>query len=364
MLVGSQIAENGQTVVFHDSFDQALDYARQALEQMAEHNVSATPSNYTVWYTHVSGREPDLTRMISILKDNGQDFTDTVCGDLYGKFFTTTAEDATLHETTERIENELQRILEYVGDAGEGASEYGKSLANVQGDILGAKDVGGLKTAITKVLSETRKMEEVNLSLENKLAQSTEEVGQLRDDLEDMRKEALTDALTGIANRKLFDMELRRQARDAMEAGESLALLLVDIDHFKKFNETYGHQTGDEVLKLLANTMSKAVKGDDICARYGGEEFAVILPRTGLQGAMKVANGIRDRISTKKLMNRSTNEDLGKITVSVGAGLFEFGEPLGDLIKRTDQSLYKAKAMGRDRVVSQDELKSGALSFT
>lgn len=331
---------------------------------MAERNVPATPANYMVWYTHVSGREPDLTRMISILHDNGQDFTDTVCADLYTKFFTTQAEDATLHETTERIENELQRILEYVGDAGEGASEYGKSLASVQGDILGAKDVDALKSAVTKVLSETRKMEEANQSLESKLAESTSEVGQLRDDLEDMRKEALTDALTGIANRKLFDMELRRQARDAMEAGESLTLLLVDIDHFKNFNDTYGHQTGDEVLKLLAATMSRAVKGDDVCARYGGEEFAVILPRTGLQGAIKVANGIRERISTKKLVNRSTNENLGKVTVSIGAGLFEFGEPLGDLIKRTDQSLYKAKALGRDQVVSQEDLKNGALSFT
>jgi len=116
-------------------------------------------------------------------------------------------------------------------------------------------------------------------------------------------------------------------------------------------------------LKLMAATMAKAVKGEDICARYGGEEFAVILPRTDLNGAIKVANGIRERISTKKLVNRTTNEDLGKITVSIGAGLFEFGEPLGDLIKRTDQSLYKAKATGRNRVVSQEELRSEALDF-
>lgn len=350
-------------MVFHDSFDQAAEYARQAMAQMAGYGVAATPNNFALWYTHVSGREPDLSRMISILRDNGQEFTEAVCSDLFIKFFTTHAESETLHETTERIESELRHILEYVGEAGEGATQYGKSLASVQGDLLGAKDVNGLKNAVTKVLSETRKMEELNLALENKLAQSTEEVGQLRDDLEDMRKEALTDALTGIANRKLFDMELRRHARDAMEAGESLALLILDIDHFKRFNDTYGHQTGDEVLKLLATTMNKAVKGEDIPARYGGEEFAVILPRTGLQGALKVADGIREKISSKKLVNRATNQDLGKITVSIGAGLFEFGESLSDLIKRTDQALYKAKALGRNRVVSQDDLKKGELSF-
>jgi len=316
-----------------------------------------------VWYTHVSARNPDLTRMISILIDNNQDFSDPVCADLYAKFFTSEVADDTLHETTERIEAELQRILGYVGEAGEGAAEYGKTLATAEGDILGAKDVNGLKGAITKVLTETRKMEEVNVALENQLAQSTTEVGQLRDDLEDMRKETLTDALTGIANRRLFDMELRRQVRDAMETGESLSLLMLDIDHFRKFNDTYGHQTGDEVLKLMAGTMSRAVKGEDVCARYGGEEFAVILPRTDLDGAIKVADGIRERISTKKLVNRTTNEDLGKVTVSIGVGLFEFGEPLPDLIMRSDQALYKAKAMGRNRVVSQEELRSEALDF-
>ena len=350
-------------MVFHDSLDQSMQYARQALEQMVAHEVPATPTNFTVWYTHVSGREPDLSRMISILDDNGQDFTESVCHDLYDKFFTTHTEEQTLHETTTRIEQELESILKYIGDAGQDASAYGETLASAQGDILGSKDADGLKTALTRLLEDTHKMEELNKQLEQKLEASTQEIGQLRDDLEDMRKEALTDALTGIANRKLFDMELRRAARDAMEGGQELCLLLLDIDHFKKFNDTYGHQTGDEVLKLMAATTAKAVKGDDIPARYGGEEFAVILPNTGLEGAKKVAEGIRERISTKKLVNRATNQDLGKITVSIGAGLFEYGESLPNLIKRTDQALYKAKATGRNRVVSQEDLKNEQLDF-
>ena len=325
--------------------------------------VPASPNNFLVWYTHVSAREPDLSRMIEILIDNNQDFTETVCADIYVKFFTTELEDQTLHETTARIENELQRILGFVGDAGEGAAEYGKNLASAEGDILGAKDVEGLKSAVAKLVSDTHKMEEINESLEGQLAESTEEIGQLREDLEDMRREALTDALTGIANRKLFDMELRRHARDAMETGESVCLLMLDIDHFKKFNDTYGHQTGDEVLKLLASTMSKTVKGDDIPARYGGEEFAVILPETDLKGAVHVAEHIRKRISSKKLVNRATNQNLGRITVSIGAALFEFGEPLTDFMKRADQALYKAKGNGRDQVVSQDDMKSEELSF-
>lgn len=347
----------------HDSFDQALNYASQALERMVELSVPATPNNFLVWYSHVAGRNPDLSRMISILIDNSQEFSEAVSADIYTKFFTSEVQDTVLHDTTTRIESALHHILNYVGDAGEGVAEYGKSLVSAEGDILGAKDVSGLRAAVTKVVTDTRKMEQINQTLETRLAESTSEVGQLRDDLEDMRREALTDALTGIANRKLFDMELRRQARDAMETGENLSLLMLDIDYFKKFNDTYGHQTGDEVLKLLASTMSKSVKGDDIPARYGGEEFTVILPSTDLAGAVHVAEHIRERISSKKLINRATNQDLGRITVSIGAAAFEFGEPLRHLIKRADQALYKAKGNGRNQVVSQLDLKSDELSF-
>ncbi|MCW8915733.1 MAG: GGDEF domain-containing protein [Magnetovibrio sp.] len=348
----------------HDSFDQALQYAKQALEMMVERNVPATPNNFLVWYTHVSERLPDLSRMISILMDNGQEFNDAVNGDLFTKFFSTELEQQTLHETTQRIEQELGRIVGYVGDAGKGASEFGETLATAEGEITSANGIETIKAAVSKVISDTRKMEEINHNLESQLAQSTQEVGQLRDDLEDMRREALTDALTGIANRKLFDMELRRHARDAMEAGEDMSLLMLDIDHFKKFNDTYGHQTGDEVLKLLAITMTKSVKGSDVPARYGGEEFAVILPDTDQDGAFQVAEHIRNSICNKKLVNRANDQDLGQITVSIGASTFEFGEPLSDLIRRADQSLYKAKAEGRNKVVSQSSLKSSELTFT
>ncbi|PHS79286.1 MAG: GGDEF domain-containing protein [Rhodospirillaceae bacterium] len=350
-------------MIFHDSIQEAKQYGRDAVKEMTARNIPATPDNYAVWYAYVSGRDPDLSRMISILDGNGQSFTAAICSDLYNKSFASGIDEAALNATTDRIESEMKRILSYVGEAGQGAANYSTTLATAHGDILDSKNVESLTSAVTKVLTETRKMEEMNKNLEHQLANSTDEIGQLRDDLEDMRKEAMTDALTGIANRKLFDMELRDLAKEAQETGDELSLLMLDIDHFKKFNDTYGHQTGDQVLKLLASTMTKTVKGDDIPARYGGEEFCVILPGTNLKDATAVAENIRQRVSSKTLVNRTTKEDLGKLTISIGVGQFDLGESLADLIKRADQALYEAKHSGRDCVKTQNDIGANTQTF-
>ena len=216
---------------------------------------------------------------------------------------------------------------------------------------------------ITNALNATRDMERQNKSLEEKFNASSVEINRLREDLETMRLEAMTDGLTGIANRKLFDAELRRCAIQAMEDGEPLCLLILDIDHFKKFNDTYGHQVGDQVLKLLAQTLTSSIKGQDLAARFGGEEFCVILPGTGLDNAIKVAEVIRNKVGKKQVLNRKTGESMGQVTVSVGVGEFRYGEPLSQLILRSDEAMYAAKRTGRNRVVSETMVDSKELSF-
>ena len=196
--------------------------------------------------------------------------------------------------------------------AGDGAAEYGKVLEAFSGEIAEQKGEGELKSLVTSILSSTRDMEARNKKLEVKLNASSTEVRQLRDDLEGMRVEAMTDALTGIANRKQVDLELKRAAMEAMEQGE---------------------------------------------------ELCVILPGTGPKDAVKLAEKIRQRVSGKKVISRKTGEDLGKITISIGVGAFDFGEPLSQFIARSDGALYTAKRTGRDRVVSQDEVQDKELAF-
>src|SRR6185312_4397833 len=107
---------------------------------------------------------------------------------------------------------------------------------------------------------------------------------------------SMTDPLTNIANRKAFDEAVQAAIAAMVDDGEPVTVLLCDIDHFKTFNDTWGHQTGDQVLRLVANCLSENVKGRDTAARYGGEEFVVILPQTGLSGAVNLANQIRNKV--------------------------------------------------------------------
>lgn len=160
----------------------------------------------------------------------------------------------------------------------------------------------------------------------------------------------MTDALTGISNRKAFDMRLLQAAAETTENQQPLCLLIVDIDFFKKFNDTHGHQAGDQIIRLVAQTFKNGLKGQDTAARYGGEEFGLILPNTAMDNAIRVAEILRRTVEHKEVVNRATQEKLGQITISVGVAQYTVGESLEHFIERADAALYRAKQNGRNRV--------------
>jgi len=211
-----------------------------------------------------------------------------------------------------------------------------------------------------RLIGETRRMQDANQQLEGKLESSRDDIATLQRDLDEVRRESMLDPLTKIFNRKSFDEGLTSAVAEARESREPLCLLMLDIDHFKSFNDSWGHQTGDQVLRLVAMTLRSNIKGKDIAARYGGEEFAAVLPQTDLAGAIIVADNIRKAIQAKELLKRSTNEKLGRITASFGVALFRQGDTAASLIERADRCLYAAKHAGRNRVFGETELKDAA----
>jgi len=341
-----------------NEFNAVTVIAQDAIKKMIELGVPASPVNYMVWYHYFANSYPDLKRTIDVLLDNNQEFDDAQCARIYEQYFTLDVESGMLDTASTNIENIINRAVQYLDEAGTDAAVFGETLADASGGLKGGSNPGEAREIISGVVNATQEMEKRSKLLEERLAAASSEVAGLRQEIEITRREAATDGLTGLANRKRFDTTLRDTAAEMMEDGQDMCLLMLDIDFFKKFNDNYGHQTGDQVLKLLAITLDECIKGQDTAARYGGEEFAVILPQTSLNSAIVLAENIRERVSRKSIINKSSGEQLGAITLSIGVAKYDFGEPLNELISRADTALYAAKNQGRNKVLSENDLAS------
>lgn len=343
-----------------DDIKVAAETAERAISLMMEHDIPSTPQNFTVWYTYVSGREPDLVRAVDQMISSGIEFGSYENAELFEKFFGFTKEGARIQEASEQIDSSVKEVSRFLAEAAEGTESFKSSLESSLDEIRSAGSAEELGNVVGILAKETGEMLERSRNLEERLKSTTSEIEALRRSLEEVRREAMTDALTGIANRKYFDIHLRTSVLHAMENGTPLSLMLVDIDHFKKFNDNYGHQTGDDVLRLVAHTLASNTKGRDTAARYGGEEFAVILPDTVLETSRILAEKIRTSISTKRFRKKQTGEELNTITISLGIAQYRPGEALVDFIQRADDALYHAKRTGRNKVILESDMATTA----
>jgi diguanylate cyclase len=327
----------------------AQTYANSAVGSMAQHDIAPNPQNFAIWYEYHTGKNADLRRMIDIIISNHHEFGERTLHDLYEQFFTSTKEELALHGISVRVQDTLHEVLGLVDNARSDATRYGAVLADVSGQLV--HDLNPLTALIQRLVGEAHEMARRSERLGSRLAQSVQTIKTLEHTLDDARREATTDGLTGIANRRAFDAIVRETAGEAMNSGDDLSILIIDIDHFKKFNDTWGHQTGDDVLQLLALTLRESVRGQDTAARYGGEEFAIILPATPLEAAVAVGNNIRRSCEKCKLATHDTQEPIDAITVSIGAACYDPGEALATWVRRADAALYRAKEGGRNCVM-------------
>jgi diguanylate cyclase len=245
--------------------------------------------------------------------------------------------------------------MEALEQAGADAKRYGEALANADGVLANADVAEQVRSVVSDLVSETHRIAVQNQKVNERLEQSNREIADLQVRLAEIQTEAMSDALTGLQNRRAFDEQLRQSTAEAKSDGAPLSLVMFDIDHFKAFNDTHGHQLGDQVLRLVAGCLKDCTKGRDTPARYGGEEFAIILPGADVDGAIAVANQVRETVAGKRITRKSTKESLGTVTLSGGAAAYRPGEPLEDLIARADAALYAAKESGRNRVMAHSD---------
>jgi diguanylate cyclase len=335
-----------------DEFERTIAFADIALGQIKALRQPAQPRNYEIWYTYATGYNPALNQNINDALARKGTLNATELDQIYDTHLSPTRLTERIDNVGTKVVDEIEQIMAMIEVASGSATSYSESLADASQKIHAA-DRDGLRAIVESMVIATREMEKTNHALEAHLKASKNEISQLQQNLEAVRTESLTDPLTTLANRKFFDQSLEKAMAECVKTGEPLVLMMSDIDHFKKFNDTFGHLTGDQVLRLVAQSLKQNVKGRDIAARYGGEEFAVVLPRTALKPALTVADQIRRAVMGKELMKRSTGEHLGRITISMGVALCRPADTAASLIGRADACLYAAKRNGRNRVICE-----------
>lgn len=335
-----------------EHFQNAHKIALEALAKMAGEKIPPSPKNYAVWFAYFSHLHPELAHAIDIIAKGPTKADPEQLERLYNSYLhEAVAEEQAVTKVGDQLQGTLARVQEMIKEMGVQTSQFTSNLGSATDRLDSASlNPDDIKQIVGQLVDDAKAMLEQNEGLKTRLAESSSELTELKQDLASVREESMTDALTGIANRKAFDMRLLQAAAEATEDGEPLCLLIVDIDFFKKFNDTYGHQAGDQIIRLVAQTFKKGLKGQDTAARYGGEEFGIVLPKTEIANAVRVAEVLRRTVAMKEVVNRSNQEKLGQITISVGTTQYRIGESIESFIERADSALYRAKENGRNRV--------------
>jgi diguanylate cyclase len=337
----------------HNPYELAFRHMRRAIEELHRLEILPSPFTLLLWYCHVTGQHPDLSREVRALEAEGGPVSDSRLQALRRHITGFEAEVA--EDIGQRLEEALDATAGHIEGAIRREATYGEQLETFSGRLNGQPALHTLHDLMLELVGMTRHMQTQTEDLQQRLLDSSATVVRLRREVEVARHEATRDALTDIVNRRGFDLEIARQVAEAERAGTRISVLLGDIDHFKEFNDRHGHLLGDQLLQGVARTIVGCLRTQDLVARYGGEEFAVILPNTGLVDAIKVAVRIKKAIGASRLVTRNRNRDLGSVTMSIGVAEMRRGEPASHTMGRADKALYRAKAAGRNRVMASDD---------
>ena len=243
--------------------------------------------------------------------------------------------------------------MEYVGAAHHGASGYGRAIEAVTDRLEGGvAEPEKLALVLTQAAEETRRFVDLSRSLEENLEQSSREIVQAREHLEALRREGRSDAVTGLATRRVFEIALKETVLLAEHNREPLSVIVMDIDNFQNFSGNFGKRVGEKVLRLIGRSITKNVKGQDTVSRYAEQTFAAILPNTGRAQAERSAESIRAGIAARSVVDRRTQTTLGQVTMSLGIAEWRVGESPLELMRRAGEALHAAKVGGRNRAVT------------
>lgn len=336
---------------YTESASESRELLKQAIAFIGAHHLSANPVNYTVCYEYLLGTHPALKQEIEKALGDKKPLTDQMMKHWFQTYLSE-YDMKTLQQSQADLMEVISTLNESTRQAEENVNEFGHTLRRSEQQLIDPDS--SLEAVVAHLLASTQSIQASMEIMRHKIIESREEINSLRERLEKISEEAQTDALTGLANRKGLTLAIEKTLRAMEGAKLPPCILMIDIDHFKSINDTYGHLLGDQVIKVVANNLKNQIKGKDTAARYGGEEFCVLLPETKLSDALKVAENIRQVMEKTRIKRTKDNQEICNISVSIGVASHKPQEAILDFFQRADNALYQSKKEGRNRITCSE----------
>jgi diguanylate cyclase len=317
---------------------------------MGQHDAAFNPLTYTVWYEYAAGMNAELNSALDQLLKTKPRLTDDDLWEMYQSHVADVDPQA-----MQRIGGELQKVLTTLasaaGSTGENADQFSAQLEALAAGLQAFN--GDLMTSVvSQAIEDTTRMRHSAHALEAQAKGGQSEIQRLQSELTRVRDESLVDALTQVHNRKGFDENLADMLLRPLPQGLVHGLIMFDIDHFKRVNDTHGHVMGDRVLQAVGEVLKSCLPpaSPTSVARYGGEEFAMLVPESTFNECLRLAELVRTRTKALKIRDRRTQEVVLTIALSGGLAVLQQGEDAQALTMLADRALYQSKQDGRDRI--------------
>jgi diguanylate cyclase len=320
----------------------------KVIEVFEKHGITPNPMNFLVWYEYFLANNSKLIAVLDNAMQNRDGYTNTLGVRLYEEFLKEQQADTSdLERAFRRL---LERMVSKLMDWTKNMDSHTQELDHYVNQLSSRQDIDPemLRNLTGSVLSTTKSIVATQSEMQQDMVAATKHIAKLQKELEDARAEAMTDMLTKLANRRWFEQDLDI-AIQATKENNRLAVILCDIDFFKKFNDSYGHQIGDAVLRFISGILKKSVEPSQLVARIGGEEFAILVPNATVEEAFALAEHLRHKVEISHLKRKDTGETIGNITISLGVASYRLGEDWDSLYTRTDKALYESKETGRNK---------------
>lgn len=356
--------------------ERSTELLRQALPLMSRQSAALHPMSYAVWYAYVADSASPLRQAVDRHLAQRGTLDEATTERLYQHYLANDFDPQVALRVSEGLQQLIGGMSAQAALATDQTSRYGLTLERMAAELAqrgqGLEHVRGHAqppdalsadaavmvappAMLEELMAHTQQMQTDMARLQQRLADSQREIDQLRNEVRRAREESLVDALTGLPNRRAFDHQLAACLAGASSGtAPRPCLLMMDLDHFKRINDTYGHPFGDQVLRAVAQVLQTLVREPALAARVGGEEFAVLLPDTALDQAQAMAERLRATVAASRVRRKGHDEPIERITLSLGVASWRRGDAAEAFIDHADRALYTAKAAGRDRVWVSD----------